>query len=150
MCEVARDCGLPMVIHCQDAPDSDDVSKDCMNIMSSILHDEYPIYLHCFDQRIGMFARWLQVFKYVVFGISPIILNQSDHHHELPRVVRNLARGQFLIETDGAYLGPPPPLREKALLVYWVAEQIKHWRQYSSVKDVLQIAREATLRFYHI
>ena len=152
MCEMARDRGLPMVIHCQDAPDSDDASKDCMNIMSSILPEEYPVYLHCFNQGMGIFARWLQVFKYVVFGISPIILNQSDHHPEMPRVVRNLAGGWFLIETDAPYLGPssaegkgPAPT-----LVYWVAEQIKSWRQESSVKDVLQMAREATLRFYRI
>ena len=141
-----------MVIHCWDAPDSDDASKDCMNIMSSILPEEYPVYLHCFDQGMGIFARWLQVFKYVVFGISPIILNQSDHHPEMPRVVCNLAGGRFLIETDAPYLGPfsaegkgPAPT-----LVYWVAEQIKSWRQESSVKDVLQMAREATLRFYRI
>ena len=152
MCEMARDRGLPMVIHCQDAPDSDDASKDCMNIMSSILPEEYPVYLHCFNQAMGMFSRWLQVFKYVVFGISPIILNPSDHHPELPRVVRNLAGGRFLIETDAPYLGPsstegkgPAPT-----LVYWVAEQIKSWRQELSVKDVLQMAREATLQFYRI
>ena len=93
MCEMARDRGLPMVIYCRDAPNSDDASKDCMNIMSSILHEEYPVYLHCFDQGMGIFARWFQVFKYVVFEISPIILNQSDHHPEMLRVVHNLARG---------------------------------------------------------
>ena len=83
-----------------------------------MLHpEEYPVYLHCFDQGMGMFSRWLQVFKYVVFGISPIILNPSDHHPELPRVVCNLAGGQFLIETDPTLV--PPPLREKALLPPW-------------------------------
>ena len=152
MCEIAKDRGLPMVIHCRDGPNSDDASKDCMSIMSAVLHDEYPVYLHCFDQGMAMFCRWLQVFKNVVLGISPLILNEADHHPELPQVVRNLSAGRLLIETDAPYLGPPSAKGKGSAptLVYRVAEQVQNWRQEPSLKDVLQVAREATLQFYRI
>ena len=73
------------------------------------LSDEHPVYFHCFNQGMDIFSIWFQTFKYVIFRISPVVLD-LEYHLELPRVIHNLIWGKLLLEMDAPYLGPSSAL----------------------------------------
>ena len=73
MCQLAHQYNLPLVVHCRDPDDhqSTTAAEDCMVILSEHLHRYHPVYLHCYNQGLPTFCRWLQVFPEVVLGLSP-------------------------------------------------------------------------------
>ena len=67
MCILAHKYALPIIVHCRDKEDtmSSAAADDCMEIMSTILSCDHSIYLHCFNQGLEVFVRWLQCFQEV-------------------------------------------------------------------------------------
>ena len=155
MCQLAHQYNLPLVVHCRDPDDhqSTTAAEDCMVILSEHLHRYHPVYLHCYNQGLPTFCRWLQVFPEVVLGLSPLALT-SHHHPGLKNVIVNLHTTKLLLETDSPYLPGPDSLGYNGVgsptLIYHLAQQVSQWQETATVQEVLLEARRATQHFYRL
>ena len=154
MCQLAHQYNLPLKVHCRDPDDhqSTTAAEDCMVILSEHLHHYHPVYLHCYNQGLPTFCRWLQVFPEVVLVISLLAL--TNHHHPgLKNVIVNLHTMKLLLETDSPYLPGPDSLGYNGVgsptLIYHLAQQVSQWRETATVQEVLE-AQRAMQRFYHL
>ena len=143
---------LPIVVHCRDKEDtmSSAAANDCMEIMSTILSRDHSIYLHCFNQGLEVFVRWLQRFPEVRVRIS--LLAMTDRCHPgLRSMVQNVLSDKLLLETDAPHLWGPCHLGYDPVgapsLIYHIAKEVSRW-QGTTLGETLLQARRATKLFY--
>jgi TatD DNase family protein len=96
---VARQTGLPLVIHARAADDD----------MIAILEDEtgqgaFPFVLHCFSSGAELARRGLALGGYVSFSGIVTFKNAA----EIQQVAQFVPEDRFLVETDAPYLAPVP------------------------------------------
>ena len=96
---VARQTGLPLVIHARAADDD----------MIAILEDEtgqgaFPFVLHCFSSGAELARRGLALGGYVSFSGIVTFKNAA----EIQDVAKFVPEDRFLVETDAPYLAPVP------------------------------------------
>ena len=96
---VARQTGLPLIIHARDADDD----------VAAILEDEagkgsFPFVLHCFSSGRRLAERGIALGGYVSFS-GILTFRKSD---ELREIARDLPLDRLLVETDAPYLAPVP------------------------------------------
>jgi TatD DNase family protein len=96
---VARQLGLPIIVHARDADDD----------MAAILEDEMKIgafsgVLHCFSSGADLAKRALAIGFYISFS-GILTFNKSE---ELRAVAASVPRDRLLVETDSPYLAPMP------------------------------------------
>ncbi|MEQ8444796.1 MAG: TatD family hydrolase [Pelagibacterium sp.] len=96
---VARQTGLPLVIHARAADDD----------MIAILEDEtgqgaFPFVLHCFSSGAELARRGLALGGYVSFSGIVTFKNAT----EIQQVAQFVPEDRFLVETDAPYLAPVP------------------------------------------
>jgi TatD DNase family protein len=100
--EIARDCGLPIVIHARD-PDGESRAIDEIFEVLEVRADRHPVVLHCFSapQRVGDAAGrgW-----YCSFAGNVTYPQSEDLREAAARVPDDL----LLVETDAPYLAPQP------------------------------------------
>lgn len=96
---VARDTGLPIIVHARDADDD----------MISILTDEMKIgrftgVLHCFSSGARLAQAALEIGFYISFS-GIITFNKSE---ALREIAKSVPLSRILVETDSPYLAPTP------------------------------------------
>ncbi|GGB44720.1 LuxR family transcriptional regulator [Roseibium aquae] len=96
---VARETGLPLVIHARDADED----------MEAILREEmrngaFPALLHCFSSGRGLALAGIDLGLYVSFS-GILTFKRSE---ELRGIARDLPADRLLVETDAPYLAPQP------------------------------------------
>jgi len=96
---VARDTGLPIIVHARDADDD----------MIKILRDEmdkgaFTGVLHCFSSGAGLAQAALDIGFYISFS-GIITFNKSV---ELREIAKSVPLSRILVETDSPYLAPTP------------------------------------------
>lgn len=96
---VARQTGLPLVIHARDADED----------VAAILEDEvgkgsFPFVLHCFSSGRRLAERGVGLGGYVSFS-GILTFRKSE---ELREIARDLPADRLLVETDAPYLAPVP------------------------------------------
>ncbi|HVK04993.1 MAG TPA: TatD family hydrolase [Armatimonadaceae bacterium] len=95
--EIARQVGLPVVIHCRDA------YPETMDLLEAEAGD-LSIVLHCFAGEMEHARRaWARGWYLGVDG--PITYRKND---ALRAVFREAPAGSILLETDAPYLSPEP------------------------------------------
>ncbi|WP_417668571.1 TatD family hydrolase [Roseibium sp.] len=97
--EVARQTGLPLVIHSRDA-DAD---------MAAILEEEmakgaFPAILHCFSSGRDLALKGVELGLYVSFS-GILTFKRSE---EIRDIAREIPADRLLVETDAPYLAPQP------------------------------------------
>ena len=115
---LARETGLPMVIHCRDA------YPECLDLLEAEAQG-VPLVLHCFAGTRAEAERAWKNGWYLGVGGTVTYKKNSD----LREIVRALPANLLLLETDAPYLSPEP-LRGKfpneparvALVARYVAE----------------------------
>lgn len=96
---VARDSGLPLIIHARDADDD----------MARILSEEYangayPCVMHCFSSSAALGRTALELGFYLsMSGITAFPKSQN-----LRDIFASAPLDRILVETDSPYLAPPP------------------------------------------
>ena len=154
MCILAHKYALPIIVHCRDKEDtmSSAAADDCIEMMSTILSCDHSIYLHCFNQELEVFARWLQCFPEVQVGISPLAMTNWCHPG-LRGVVQNILSNKLLLEMDAPYLQGPHHLGYDPvgapLLIYHITKEVSRW-QGTTLGEILCQARRATKLFYQL
>ena len=154
MCILVHKYALPIVAHCRDKEDtmSSTAADDCIEKMSTILSRDHSIYLHCFNQGLEVFVRWLQHFPEVQVGILPLAMTDWCHPR-LRGVVQNILSDKLLLEMDAPYLRGPrhlgyDPVRVP-LVIYHIIKEVSWWWGTILGETLLQ-ARRATKLFYQL
>ena len=96
---VARQLGLPIIVHARDADDD----------VAAILEDEmekgaFSGVLHCFSSGAGLAHRAIALGFYISFS-GILTFNKAD---DLRAIAADIPENRILVETDSPYLAPVP------------------------------------------
>lgn len=104
MLRLARDRGLPVVIHCRNAFGSTQATEDC--ILALQYYTPVRIYLHCLDSVVS-YQLWVQAFPSVFFGLNRGLVERSSSAFQaLVEDVVSQPGSRFLFESDSPFLAP--------------------------------------------
>ena len=141
--ELAREVGLPVIIHDRDA------HEDCFNIVREYA-DLRGVY-HCYSGSLETAQEILKLGWYLSFtGVITYGKAKKARH-----IIENLPMDRIMIETDSPYLTPEPErlqakrVRNSSLFVHRVAEQIADFKGLA-VEEVERITTENGKRFFAI
>ena len=96
---VARDTGLPLIIHSRDA------DEDMINILTSeFKNGPFKAILHCFSSGKELALCGLDLGFYISFS-GIVTFNSAKEIQEIAMLVPN---DKILVETDSPYLSPTP------------------------------------------
>jgi len=137
--KLARELGLPVVIHSREA------DEDTLKIIREARIEETGGVMHCFGSTLEMAQYYLDLNLYLAFG-GVITFKNAD---ELRGVVTEVPLDRMLLETDCPYLTPVPHRgkRNEPLYIKYVAEKIAEIRGLS-VEDIAGITGRNAIRFY--
>lgn len=95
---VARECGLPVILHVREAHD------EALAIMREEGFPEAGTLLHCFNLDWATLEPWVEEGCYVAFGGALTFKNADDTREAAARVPAD----RLLTETDAPYMTPEP------------------------------------------
>ncbi|WP_084277479.1 TatD family hydrolase [Novosphingobium sp. B1] len=96
---VARETGLPLIVHTRDAED------DTIRIIEEEMgKGAFPALIHCFTASAPFAARMLELG--LTISISGIVTFKNAK--DLQAIVANLPEDRLLVETDAPFLAPVP------------------------------------------
>jgi TatD DNase family protein len=96
---VARDTGLPLIVHTRDAED------DTLAILGEEMEQgSYPALIHCFTASEGFARRVLELGLSI--SLSGIVTFKNAR--ELQDIAREVPADRLLVETDAPFLAPVP------------------------------------------
>ena len=122
---LAREVGLPIVIHSRDA------MEDTMRVLKEERREgDYRGIFHCFSGSYEQSLVCLKMGFHISVG-GPLTYPNS---RKLPRIVEKLPLDRLLVETDCPYLSPQPRRgkRNEPANVRFVAEKIAELRDTTS------------------
>ena len=113
---VARETGLPLIIHTRDA------EEDTASILAAELEQgAFPALIHCFTASRG-FARTMLDLGLTI-SLSGIVTFKSAH--ELQEIAGEMPADRLLVETDAPFLAPVPH-RGRTCEPAFVADTLRH------------------------
>lgn len=114
--ELARETGLPVIIHSRDA------AEDTLKLMKDIRGEEIPGVIHCFSYSRELAAEYVKMGYYI--GIGGVVTFKNAK--KLKEVAAEVPLERILLETDSPYLAPEPHRgrRNSSLNLPYVAEEI--------------------------
>ncbi len=96
---VARQTGLPLIVHTRDAED------DTAQIMAEEMEQgAYPALIHCFTASAGFAAKMLDLG--LTISLSGIVTFKNAK--DLQAIAAELPEDRMLVETDAPFLAPVP------------------------------------------
>ena len=137
--EVARETGLPLIVHARDADD------DMIEILEEgYLNGPYPGLIHCYTSGPELAEKALEIGFSISFSGIVTFKNAED----LRTVAKLVPMDRVLIETDAPYLAPIPNRgkRNEPAYVIHVAETLAHVRGV----DTEYIAQKTTDNFHRL
>lgn len=138
---LARECGLPVVIHSRDA------AKDTADIMTAEKAGEMGGVVHCFSYTKEMARVFLDMGFYI--GIGGVLTFKNAK--KLKEAVEYIPMDKIVLETDCPYLAPEPNRgkRNSSLNLPYVVEAIAQIKGITEV-EVREAAWKNGLRLYHM
>lgn len=138
---LARECGLPVVIHSRDA------AKDTMSILKAEHAGEIGGTIHCFSYSKEMAEEYVKMGFYI--GIGGVVTFKNGKR--LKEAVQTIPLSRILLETDCPYLSPEPfrgKRNDSSLLIY-VAEEIARLKN-KSVEEVIETTTQNAKALYGV
>lgn len=137
--ELAREEGLPVIIHSRDA------AEDTLKLVQGIHGEEIPGVIHCFSYSLEMAEEYVRMGYYI--GIGGVVTFKNAK--KLKEVATKLPLEQILLETDCPYLSPEPERgkRNSSLNLLYVAREIAELRGISQ-EEVEAVTRENARRLF--
>lgn len=138
---LAKELGLPLVIHNREASD------DVVRLLQEEGAGEVGGIMHCFSGDLAMAEACLKMNFYISFA-GPVTFKKSD---ELRQVAAQVPLDRILIETDSPYLAPVPRRgkRNEPAYVRYTAEQLAELRGLS-LAELARITAENGRRLLRI
>jgi len=96
---VARETGLPVIVHTRDAEDD-----TAAILVEEMAQGAFPALIHCFTASSG-FAR-IVLDLGLTISLSGIVTFKNAR--ELQEIARNIPEDRLLVETDAPFLAPVP------------------------------------------
>ena len=137
--EVARQVGLPVLIHSRDA------AQDTMDLVKEHRMYECGGVVHCYSYGTEQAREYLDMGLF--FGIGGVLTFRNAR--KLKEVVEYLPMDAIVLETDCPYLAPEPfrGRRNSSLYLPYVAEKIAEIKN-TEVQAVLEATHANALRLY--
>ncbi len=122
--DLARECGLPIIIHSRDA------AADTMRIMQEHHAEEIPGVIHCYSYSVEMAREYVKMGYYI--GVGGVVTFKNAR--KLVQTVEEVPLSRILLETDSPYLAPVPHrgTRNCSLYLPLVVARIAEIRQIST------------------
>lgn len=139
--EVARETGLPFIIHSREA------ARDTLETMKRMRAGEIGGVVHCFSYGKEMAREFLDMGLYL--GIGGVVTFKNGR--KLKEVVEYAPLDRLLLETDSPYLAPVPNRgkRNSSLNLPYVAAKIAEIKQVD-VDTVVSVTEENAGRLFGI
>lgn len=139
--EMAREVGLPMVIHSRDA------AQDTLELIKSHRGGEIGGVIHCFSYGVEMAREYLNLGFYL--GIGGVLTFQNAK--KLKEVVAYMPMDRLLLETDCPYLAPVPNRgkRNSSLNLPYVVEEVSRIKGISR-EEVIAVTSENAKTMYRL
>ena len=96
--ELAREVGLPVIIHSRDA------AEDTYDLMRDVRAQEIPGVIHCYSYSPELAREFLKMGYYI--GVGGVVTFKNAK--KLVRTVEETPMERILLETDSPYLTPEP------------------------------------------
>lgn len=138
---VAREVGLPVVIHSRDA------AQDTLDIMKAEKTQEIGGVIHCFSYGVEMAREYLDMGFYL--GIGGVLT--FNNAKKLKEVVEYMPIERIVLETDCPYLSPVPNRgkRNSSLNLPLVVEAISQIKNVPQ-QQVIEITNRNAKEMYRI
>jgi len=139
--ELARECGLPVVIHSRDA------ARDTVDIMTAQKAEEIGGVVHCFSYTKETAKIFLDMGFYI--GIGGVLTFKNAR--KLKEAAEYIPMDRIVLETDCPYLAPVPNRgkRNSSLNLPYVAAELAQVKG-MTVEEVRAAAWENGLRLYRM
>ena len=138
---LARDLGLPLVIHCRDA------EEDTLNILEGMQMEGYPVLWHCFSGAAGLVKR-IVANEWHISIAGPVTYPANN---ALREALRFIPLDRLHVETDSPYLSPQNRrgrMNEPANVAFTAAVIADHLGM--ERHELWRICGENTRRFFKI
>ena len=137
--ELAKELGLPMVIHSRDA------AHDTYELMKKHHAEEIGGVVHCYSYSEEMSREFLKLGFY--FGIGGVVTFKNSK--KLKRAVESIPISNIVLETDSPYLAPSPYRGERNDSGYqpYVVNEIARLKGMTE-EEVAEITYENACRLY--
>ncbi len=139
--DIARELGLPVVIHSRDA------DKDTFDMLKPELESGLKVLLHCYGGSYEMAKEYVKLGAYL--GIGGVVTFKNSR--KLVEVAEKIDLSHIVFETDAPYLTPHPNRgkRNEPFNVYHTAMKVAEIKN-RSFEDVSSITTDNAKRFYGI
>lgn len=133
--ELAREAGLPIVVHSRDA------ARDTLDIIKAERAGELGGVIHCFSYSLEMAKEYLNLGFYL--GIGGVLTFPSAK--KLKEVVEYMPLERIVLETDCPYLSPAPNRgkRNSSLNLPYVVEAVSQIKGIPAEKVIEVTAQNA-------
>lgn len=139
--ELARELGLPLVIHSRDA------AQDTVNLMKEAHAEEIGGVIHCYSYSEELSREFIKMGFF--FGIGGVVTFKNSK--KLKRAVQSMPLENIVLETDCPYLTPSPHRGERNDSSYLplVVEEIARLKEVEAEK-VAEVTYQNALRLYRL
>ena len=137
--ELARETGLPVIIHSRDA------AADTMSVMKECNAQTIPGVIHCYSYSKELAMEFVEMGYYI--GIGGVIT--FSNARKLAETAAVIPMERILLETDCPYLAPEPNRgkRNDSRNLIYVAEKIAQIRGIST-EEIEKITEENAYRLF--
>lgn len=139
--ELARDTGLPVIIHSRDA------SADTLAIMKEAHAAQIPGVIHCFSYSAETAMEYVRMGFYI--GVGGVVTFKNAR--KLKEAVEKIPLDHILLETDCPYMAPEPyrGKRNSSLYLPYVAEKIAEIKGIT-VQEVIDVTEQNAHCMYRL
>ena len=137
--EVARETGLPIIVHSRDA------AADTMQVMKEHHAEEIPGVIHCYSYSKEMALEFIKMGYYI--GVGGVVTFKNAK--KLIETVETIPLERILLETDCPYMAPEPyrGRRNSSLYLSYVVEKIAQLKGVTT-EEVERVTEENARRLF--
>ena len=137
--ELAKEAGLPIVVHSRDA------AEDTVRIMKEAQAEEIPGVIHCYSYSPEMALEFVKMGYYI--GVGGVVTFKNAK--KLKETVEKIPLERILLETDCPYMAPEPHRgkRNDSTNIPYIVAKIAELKQVTP-EEVEKITWQNALNFY--
>lgn len=149
--ELARELGLPLVLHCRGAKDDPygayDEMLEILSQKSKVKSQKLEGVIHCFGGNLEQAKGFLDLGFYI--GFTGIVTFKNAK--EIQQIAKEIPLDRILIETDAPFLAPDPyrGQRNEPSYVKYVCRKIAELRGLS-FEEVEKATYENTVKLFNL
>jgi len=139
--EIAKDTGLPVVIHSRDA------AEDTLNIIKDYNAGETGGVIHCFSYSFEIAKKYIDMGFYL--GIGGVVTFKNNR--KLTDVVCKAPLDSIVLETDSPYLAPEPYRGKRNCSIYlkYIVERVAELKGVPQ-QEVIDVTERNAKRLYRL